>query len=52
MASGVPGRGGRGSGDRPQIAGNQERCLHILFFFETLIEQPDAADPTTEAQAS
>jgi transcriptional regulator with XRE-family HTH domain len=35
-----------------QIAGNQERCLQVLFFLDALTEQPDAADPATESQAS
>jgi transcriptional regulator with XRE-family HTH domain len=35
-----------------QIVGNQERCLHMLFFLDALTEQPDAADPATESQAS
>ena len=35
-----------------QIASNQERCLHVLFFLETLIDQPDEVDAATESQAS
>ena len=35
-----------------QIVGNQERCLQVLFFLDALTEQPDAADPATESQAS
>jgi hypothetical protein len=35
-----------------QIAGNQERCLQVLFFIDALTEQPDAADPATESQPS
>jgi transcriptional regulator with XRE-family HTH domain len=35
-----------------QITGNQERCLQVLFFLDALTEQPDAADPATDSQAS
>jgi hypothetical protein len=35
-----------------QIVGNQERCLHVLFFLDALTEQPDAGNPATESQAS
>jgi len=34
------------------ITGNQERCLHVLFFLDALTEQPDTADPAMESQAS
>src|SRR6266545_5559598 len=29
-----------------QIVGNQERCLQVLFFLETLTEQQDEEDPS------
>ena len=29
-----------------QIVGDQERCLQVLFFLETLTEQPDEEDPS------
>lgn len=35
-----------------QIASNQERCLQVLFFLETLAEQPDEVDAASEAPAS
>ena len=35
-----------------QITGNQERCLHVLFFLDALTEQPDTADPAMESQTS
>jgi len=35
-----------------QIAGNQERCLQVLFFLDALTEQPDEVNPATESQAS
>jgi transcriptional regulator with XRE-family HTH domain len=35
-----------------QIASNQERCLQILFFLETLSDQPDEVAAAAESQAS
>jgi hypothetical protein len=35
-----------------QIASNQERCLQVLFFLETLTEQHDEMAAATESQAS
>jgi hypothetical protein len=33
-----------------QIARNQERCLQVLFFLETLAESPDEVDGASETQ--
>jgi len=35
-----------------QIVGNQERCLQVLFFLETLTGQPDEEDPSLASAAS
>lgn len=35
-----------------QIASNQERCLQVLFFLETLAEPPDEVDAANEAPTS
>jgi transcriptional regulator with XRE-family HTH domain len=35
-----------------QIASDQERCLQVLFFLETLIDQPDEVADAAESQAS
>ncbi len=32
-----------------QIASNQERCLQVLFFLDTLTESSEAVDSTGEA---
>ena len=34
-----------------QIASNQERCLHVLFFLEALAEPSEAVDGASEAQS-